>query len=221
MQIDKGIAMLICIAVCLVGCGGGDGESAPTPAQANPPPVTGANAAPTISGQPAAAVTVGETYSFQMTAVDPDGDVLKFSAANLPAWMSLDSSAGRLTGIPAAADVGTYSGIIISVSDGSATTSLLPFAIAVSAVASGRATLSWTAPTQNTDGSSLTDLSGYKIRYGRSAGDLTQSVSITNPSISTYVIENLSTGGWFFAVTAVNGAGMESAFSNVASKTIA
>jgi hypothetical protein len=135
--------------------------------------------------------------------------------------MSLNASTGRLTGTPGAADVGTYAGITVSVSDGQASDSLAGFTITVAAVAAGSATLSWVAPTQNIDGSSLTDLTGFAIRYGRSATDLTQSVSITNPSISTYVVENLSSGAWFFAVVAVNAAGAESALSNVASKTIA
>jgi len=167
------------------------------------------------------AIVVGETYSFQVAASDPNGDTLSFSAANLPAWMSLNASTGRLSGTPGAGDVGTYAGIRISVSDGQADASLAAFSVTVSAVATGSAALSWVSPTQNTDGTSLTNLAGFTIRYGRSADELTQSVSITNPSVSSYVVENLSAGAWFFAVVAVNSAGYESALSNVATKTIA
>jgi hypothetical protein len=207
------------LAVLLMsGCGGGgDGDDGGS----TPPPAAGTNSPPTISGQPVTAIVAGETYSFQVSANDANGDPLTFSATNLPAWLSLNASTGRLTGTPTAADVGSYSGITISVSDGRATASLNAFAIAVSAVATGSATLSWSPPTQNTDGSSLTDLAGYRIRYGRNAGELTESVAIDNPSISTYVLENLSAGSWYFAVIAINSAGVESASSNVASKTIA
>ncbi len=208
------------IATLVAGCGGGDGDTSASP-QTNPPPVTGANAPPVIQGQAGTAIVAGETYSFQPVASDPNGDTLTFSAANLPAWLSLNASTGRLTGTAGAGDVGTYAGITITVSDGRASASLAAFSVTVSAVGTGTAALSWLPPTQNTDGSSLTNLSGFKIRYGRSAGDLTQSVSITNPSISSYVVENLSTGAWFFAVVAVNSAGAESALSNVATKTIA
>lgn len=208
------------VALVLTGCGGGDGGTSSSP-QTNPPPATGANSAPTIQGQPATAVTVGESYSFQVAASDPDGDALTFSATNLPAWMSLNASTGRLTGTPAAGDVGTYAGIRISVSDGKASASLTAFSVMVSAIATGSASLSWLPPTQNTDGSSLTNLAGFTIRYGRSADELTQSVSITNPSVSRYVVENLSAGAWYFAVVAVSSAGTESALSNVATKTIA
>ncbi|HEY6643521.1 putative Ig domain-containing protein [Povalibacter sp.] len=207
-------------ALSIAGCGGGGGDGGTSP-QANPPPVTGANASPTIQGRPGTAVTVGEAYTFQAIANDANGDTLTFSAANLPGWLSLSPSTGRITGSPTAGDVGAYQGITISVSDGQATASLASFAINVSAVATGSATLSWVTPTLNTDGSSLIDLAGFKILYGRSADDLTQAVSITNPSLSSYVLENLGSGAWFFAVVAVNSAGLESMLSSIATKTIA
>jgi hypothetical protein len=82
------------------------------------------------------------------------------------------------------------------------------------------ATLSWEAPTTNTNGSALTDLAGYRIYYGSNPEDLTQSVHIASVGIQTYVIDNLEPGTWYFAVMAVTSAGAESALSNVVSKTI-
>jgi hypothetical protein len=90
----------------------------------------------------------------------------------------------------------------------------------VTTVANGRATLSWTAPTENTDGSTLSNLAGYRIRYGTSASALTQTIVIDNASVTTYVVENLSPATWYFAVTAVNSQGAESGNSNVANKQI-
>ncbi len=93
-------------------------------------PGTG-NAAPNISGTPATTVEVGSAYSFTPTASDPDGDPLTFSISGQPAWAAFDAATGTLSGAPAATDVGDYGGIVISVSDGQATTSLAPFAISV------------------------------------------------------------------------------------------
>jgi hypothetical protein len=45
-------------------------------------------------------------------------------------------------------------------------------------------------------------------------------VQITNPGLTTYVVDNLSPATWFFAVKAVNSAGAVSDLSNIASKTI-
>jgi hypothetical protein len=81
----------------------------------------------------------------------------------------------------------------------------------------GVVTLSWDAPTNNTDGSSLTDLAGYKIYYGPSSGNYTNSFNVGNST--SYTLNNLTTGTYYFAITAYNVAGYESTFSNEVSKT--
>lgn len=209
--------LVVLTAVLLGGCGGGGGDS--SSASANPPS-SGANGAPTITGSPGSSVTVGQAYSFQPSATDPNGDQLTFTVANLPGWASFNASTGRITGTPTASQVGAYSNIRVSVSDGTSNVSLAAFSITVSDVGTGTATLSWTPPTSNSDGSSLTNLSGYLVRYGRTASNLDQSVSLDNPSINRYVVENLSTGTWYFAVVAVNAAGVTSPLSNTSNKTI-
>jgi Putative Ig domain len=182
----------------------------------NAPP----NAAPVISGAPATSVNAGAAYSFRPTASDANGDSLAFSIANRPSWATFDTTTGQLSGTPAAAQVGAYSNIVISVSDGNASAALPAFSIAVTQVSVGAATLSWTPPTQNTDGSALTNLAGYRIYYGVSAGSLNQTIEIANPSVTTYVVENLSPGAYYFAVRAYTSSGGESVNSNVASKVV-
>ena len=81
-------------------------------------------------------------------------------------------------------------------------------------------TVSWTPPTQNTDGTPLTNLAGYRVLYGTSASSLTQTVQ-TPQNVSRTVIDGLAPGQWFFGVTAFTSSGVESALSNIASKTIA
>jgi len=85
---------------------------------------------------------------------------------------------------------------------------------------SGMATLSWQAPTTNTDGAALTDLSGYRIYYGTDAEELSDSVQLTSVGLETYVIDGLGTGTWYFAIKAVTSTGVESALSEIVSKTI-
>lgn len=217
-SLSRRATVVVLAASLLAACGGDDGDTQAVGEQ-TPPPVSG-NAAPIIQGQATTSVLAGQNYSFQPAASDPDGDALTFSIANLPSWASFDTATGRLTGSPTSADIATYSNITIAVSDGSVSASLSPFSIVVSAVGTGSATLSWMPPTQNSDGSTLTDLAGYEVRYGRSAEDLTQTISLTNPSLSAYVVENLTSGTWYFAVSAVNASGVTSPLSNVASKVI-
>jgi hypothetical protein len=99
------------------------------------------------------------------------------------------------------------------------TTAAAPAAVPQSAE-SGSATLSWEVPTTNTNGTPLTDLAGYRIYYGSSATDLDQSVQLPTVGLQTYVIDDLQTGTWYFAIMAVTNAGTESALSNIVSKTI-
>ena len=81
-------------------------------------------------------------------------------------------------------------------------------------------TLNWTIPTLNTDGSQLTDLSGFKVIYGRSTSDLSQSVTINNPTVDTYQIDNLSSGTWYFEIVSLASDGTESVPTNPLSQTI-
>ncbi|MFY8274173.1 Ig-like domain-containing protein [Pseudoalteromonas sp. SSDWG2] len=89
------------------------------------------NQAPTISGTPATSVTSSQAYSFVPTASDPDGDVLTFSITNKPTWASFDTTTGALSGTPTLNDVGSYSAVQISVSDGALSAQLAPFSIEV------------------------------------------------------------------------------------------
>jgi hypothetical protein len=178
------------------------------------------NSAPTISGTPPTAVLQGNAYSFTPTASDPDGNTLTFSIANKPAWATFSTSTGQLQGTPGAGDVGSTAGIVITVSDGTLSASLPAFTLTVQAVATGSVTLSWTAPTQNTDGSALTDLAGFKIYWGTVAGTYPNSVSLSGAGLSTYVIGNLVPGTYYFAASALNSSGAESALSAAVSKTV-
>ncbi len=148
---------------CLSGEGGGfirDDKNADD---------TSGNNSPTISGNPPPAVLVNEMYDFTPNAFDADGDLLTFTITNKPNWASFDASTGRLSGQPTLGNVGTIGNIVISVSDGMASNSLRAFSVTVSQAALGNVTLNWLAPTQNSDGSALVDLAGYKIYYGRSS----------------------------------------------------
>ena len=178
------------------------------------------NRPPTISGSPTVSVNVNNAYSFQPSATDPDGNTLTFSIQNRPAWATFNTSTGRLSGTPGPADVATYSNIVISVSDGTVSAALPAFSLAVVQVSTGSATVTWTAPTQNTDATPLTDLASYRVVYGRAANTLDQSATVNNAGITSYTVDGLSQGTWYFAVVAVNTLGVESDPSNVASKTI-
>lgn len=210
-----GVATLLTLGGCLSS----SEEASPFDDGGDDPTGT-ANNPPAIAGSPPAAVKVGEAYSFTPTASDPDGDSLTFAIQNKPNWISFDSSNGRISGTPTLANTGTFSNIRISVSDGQASASLSSFSIDVTQVATASTTLSWTAPTQNEDGTTLTDLAGYKLYYGKSSRNYTNSITIDNASVTTYVVENLSPDTYYFAATAFNLNGVESRYSGEAVKSL-
>jgi len=178
------------------------------------------NATPTIGGTPSPTVNVDQSYLFTPTASDPDGDNLTFSIQNKPPWAQFNTASGALSGTPQAGDGGSYTNVSISVSDGNLSDTLPDFTITVNQVSLGSVTLNWTAPTQNTDGSVLTNLAGFKIYYGTSPDNYPNQITINNPGITAYLVDNLSQNTWYFVSTAFDSSGMESDFSNVAIRTI-
>jgi len=80
--------------------------------------------------------------------------------------------------------------------------------------------LTWLAPTENSDGTVLTNLAGYHILYGTNASELTQEIDLSGAATTTYVVSNLAPGTYYFAVTAYSSAGAESTESDLASKAI-
>jgi hypothetical protein len=178
------------------------------------------NSGPTISGNPPTSVNVGSPYSFTPTASDPAGNTLTFSIQNQPSWASFNTATGALTGTPAAADAGNYANIVISVSDGSASASLPAFTISVNQFSNGSADLTWTPVTSNTNGSVLVDLAGYRVHYGTSSNAMNTVVTLANRSLTTYLVTNLSSGTWYFGVTAYASDGTESTLSNIGQKAI-
>ena len=179
-----------------------------------------ASSPPTISGSPQTAVNVGAAYAFTPTTTDPSRKTLTFSVKNAPSWTAFNTATGEISGTPSATYTGTYSNIVISVTDGTTSASLSPFSIAVNQISNGTATVNWTPPTDNSNGTALTNLSGYQIHYGTASNNLAQTVQVTNAGLTSYTLTNLTAGTWYFAVTSYTSAGTQSSMSNVASKKI-
>lgn len=119
-----------------------------------------------------------------------------------PAWDGPKTSSGTQD-LPAITMSGTYS-----------------LTLTCSSPDDRSAKLTWENPTENTDGTPYTNPAGTKIFYGRADGELSNTISVMDPAATTYTIEDLAPGEWLFAVRAVNTYGVESALSNVASKTM-
>ncbi|WKE66338.1 ImpA family metalloprotease [Gallaecimonas kandeliae] len=125
---------ILVLVLLLTACGGGgSGQTAPTasdPSGGSTGTGSGGgstggsggstNLPPTITGTPAFA-QADSLFTFTPTVVDPEGDALTFSAANLPGWLAFDTASGQFSGTPTAADQGVYTDISFTVSDGTNT----------------------------------------------------------------------------------------------------
>jgi hypothetical protein len=176
----------------------------------------------TISGTPVTSVVAGSAYKFQPSATDSLGRTVSFSVNNKPDWATFSIATGLLSGTPTTSQTGTYANITISASDGTTSSTLSPFAISVGAAApsTGSATLAWVDPTQNTNGSALTDLAGVRLYYGTSSSALNKVITVASTTQLAYTITGLTAGTWYFGAAAYTTAGTESAMSPIGSLTI-
>jgi hypothetical protein len=226
-----GLSSLLIAGLMLAACGGGNvgvspaGDASPASPAAPAAPTPPVAKPVALTGTPASSVTAGQNYLFQPT-VSQGGGTVTFQIQGKPSWAAFDVDTGVLTGKPAAANEGTTGSITITGSNGSTSASIGPFAIDVKAPATapppatGSATLSWTPPTENDDGTPITGLAGYHIYYGTNANALTTTVTLSSATDTSYVVSGLASGTYYFAVVAYNTAGMDSPNSNVVSKTI-
>ena len=219
-----GLAGLIVIGLLVLGGCSGPGTVANT-SDGNSIASQTPTAKLTLQGSPPTSVTAGTLYSFQPT-VSPSTAGVTFAITRKPAWASFDSSTGALRGTPSTGNEGTTSDITITASNSGATASIGPFAINVDAPAgspppaTGSATLSWVAPTENIDGTVLINLAGYRIYYGTTADAMTQEIDVAGADSTSYVVDGLAPGTYYFAVTAYSSSGTESTDSNLGIKTI-
>jgi hypothetical protein len=234
VSLHRRFAALILSGALLVLSGCGSDGAAETPAPTGTD--AGAQTSPTangtaggagnpqtaaLGGTPATEATVGQPYSF-VAQLQTTGSGFAYTIQNKPSWASFDTASGKLSGTPAAAHLGNHPGIVITASNGAISATLAPFAIAVvqPRTATQSVTLSWIPPTQNTDGSSLSDLNGYYVYHGTSPDSMERKHQITNPGLTAYTVGELQAGTHYFSISAYTVSGVEGGMSGVASKTI-
>lgn len=159
-----------------------------------------------------------------VTITNPGGATLSWSTSDNAAWLSVAPTSGttttetdtltasvNLSGLSA----GTYSGMITVTAVGASNSPrTIPVSLTVSAPTTGMATLSWNANTE-------ADLVGYKVYRATSSGAYGAPIATLGGTTTSYVASGLQPGTtYYFAITAYDSAGNESAFSNEVSKSI-
>ncbi len=73
--------------------------------------------------------------------------------------------------------------------------------------------LRWAPPEENEDGSLVTELDGYRIYYGDSAGRYPDMEEINDPRVTSHTVP-VTPGTYYVVMTALDGNGEESGYSN-------
>jgi hypothetical protein len=196
-------------AIALTACGGGSNPSG--------------EGRLSISGTPSPTAQVGHVWTFQPTIHSPDGESYELTVENIPPWMSILPNPWELSGEPLPEDADTHwAHIVVKASDGRTIARLPAFHINVIAqdAATGTAFLRWLPPAARANGSPIGKLGGYRVLYGQISGSYSRVIAIDNPGITSYLIEDLGPGTWYFALVAVTSDGLASAPSAEVSKRI-
>jgi hypothetical protein len=174
----------------------------------------------TIYGTATPVVSAGGDYEFQPQATAVGPLIPYFEVENLPGWATFDSFNGHISGLPTQSDVGTYQDIQVSITDGESTATLPAFAIVVQGTDGSQSeVLTWQPPTENVDGTPLTDLQGYYVYEGDSP-DTLMLVAYSDATTPSSVFSQLTAGTHYFAVSALNTSHVESGRSPVLAATI-
>src|SRR5262249_50789870 len=92
------------------------------------------NQPPLITSTPVLTATVGQPYSYDVDATDPDaGDVLTFSLVSAPTGMTINATTGLIQWTPTLAEVGNQS-VTVRVQDLGRLFAIQAFTITVTAV---------------------------------------------------------------------------------------
>jgi hypothetical protein len=168
---------------------------------------------------PLAACGGGADGSSSVAAASTDTDTV--TALVSPSVGVIDRSSGvdSTASVASVASNTTSSGTTTPASGTNTSSTVTKTTTPVTTV-NGVATLDWLPPTENSDGSVLTNLAGYTVYYGTSPGNLAQSVKVTNPGLTAYAVTGLSSGTWYFAVSSYSADGVESSRTNTISTKI-
>ncbi len=173
----------------------------------NVAPALNTSVAPVLTAPGNQTGSTGTSVNLGLSASDPNGDTLSYSAGGLPPGLGINGSTGRITGAPTVA--GTYS-VSVAASDGynSAGTT---FGWTVSGGTSSTAVL--TAPAQRapTLAGTVTNFSvtaiGAGVLYSWNFGDGSPATAWSTSNRASYVFPN--PGVYYVTVTARDSAGNE------------
>ncbi len=166
------------------------------------------NRPPVITSAPATTATLGQTYSYQVTAVDPDQDPIHFLLVSPPTGATIDPNSGLLTWDPPG--LGTFL-MHVHAADDQNLAAIQDFAVVVSP-ANHPPTITSTAPTAGVVGATYhydvnaTDPDNDPLSYALVSGPPGMSID-TNTGVITWLPVAAQAGSTGITVSASDGRG--------------
>jgi len=218
MRCAARLAPIVVLAIALQSCGGGGAGSTASPGAATSK-VTGATTPDSVPGAPTAVTATGGDASAVVSWTAPGNGgsaITRYTVTASPGGATASVGGGTTSATVSGLVNGTsYTFTVYATNAIGNGPSSAPSAAVTPAPATVSATVTWSAPTLNTDGSALTDLSGFRIYYGTSASSLTQSVDVAGSTATSQLITGLTSGAtYYFDVIALTSASTQSAPSN-------
>ena len=199
--------ILIVVAASLGACSGAiEKDSSDDPVEVVPDP----DPMPDPDPDPGSAPTINFSASDSVVNAG-DSTTLTWSTQNASScaasggWSGSRATSGSELAGPLSANT-TYTLTCTASSGGNALVMTTVFV-------NGVVQLSWVAPTENVDGSALTDLAGFKIYFGLQSGGYLDSIDVSGSTITQFDL-TVPMGTYYLAMTALDADGNESAYSN-------
>lgn len=201
------VSLTVMAAAVLTACGGGGGSDAPGASALDASGASSAATLPDTSTAAAAAATaspVADTATATPVAGEPT-----LTAAAEPAPTNQVAELGAE--IAPSDEPTEHSLASSSLFDGSRPPVL---------TGTGTATVSWEAPATQANGDMVGLLAGYRIYFGNTSGKYSYSVFVRGGTAAAGTVAGLTTGTWYFTVSAVDARGYESSLGYEMSKTL-
>jgi hypothetical protein len=212
----RNVVLCTLATLTLAACGGEDGSSSAA-AASTASDAAASQASPSVGmiDRSQGIDTTASTATVANTGGASSAATVAAVASSTPSGVTTTTPVSGTTVGTTTPVSGTTSGTTTTVASSNKTTTPVK-----TTTTNGVATLDWMPPTENSDGSVLTNLAGYTVYYGTSPDSLTQSIKVTNPGLTAYTVTNLPSGTWYFAVTSYSSAGVESTRTGTVSTTI-
>tara|TARA_R110001592_G_scaffold38315_2_gene126489 strand:- start:30962 stop:31963 length:1002 start_codon:yes stop_codon:yes gene_type:complete len=165
-------------------------------------------------------ITVNESdsASFSVQATG-DGEITYQWLKNGEIISGADSASYSLSAV-STNDAAGYS-VIVSNSEGPVVSNAANLSVTVVQLASS-IELTWDIPEAREDGSDLAlgEINGYVIAYGSDENNMSTQLTVEGASTTNTVLENLTTGTYFFSIATVDSDGVQGAYSSVIQQSI-